>query len=181
MLHLHNKFLEEVRSYFPHLEIVGGLPKSNVINDDLLPKLLIMDDLMSEIFRDPQMADLFTRLSRHNSVSLVFTTQNYFDSGHSKTIVRQCNVQIIFENPMDKVLTRSIGNTIVPKQPDFLNNCFDSLRHFFPQEKFPYILIDGNSNKNMNGIMFRSRIFPDQANDIKPICFFVNSHYIKKR
>ena len=181
MLHLHNKFLEDLRSYFPHLEVIGGLPKSNEINDDLLPKLVIMDDLMSEMFRDPLMTDLFTRLSRHNSVSLVCTTQNYFDSGNSKTIVRQCNVQVIFENPMDKVLTRSIGSAIVPKQPDFLNNCFDSLRHFFPLEKFPYILIDGNANKNMKGIMFRSHVFPDFSNEIKPICFFVNPQYIKKR
>ena len=54
MLHLHNKFLEEVRSYFPHLEVIGGLPKSNDIYDDLLPKLLIMDDLMSELFREAE-------------------------------------------------------------------------------------------------------------------------------
>jgi hypothetical protein len=181
MLHLHNKFLEEIRSYFPHLEIIGGLPKSNDIYDDLLPKLLIMDDLMSEMFREAEMTHLFTRLSRHNNISLVFTTQNYFDSGHTKTIVRQCNVQIIFDNPMDKVLTRSIGGTIVPKQPDFLNNCFDSLRHFFPLEKYPYVMIDGNANKNMNDIMFRSHIFPDEANQIKPICFFVNPQYSKKR
>jgi len=181
MLHLHHKYIDELKSYFPQLEIIGGLPKASNMFGDKLPKLIIMDDLMTDLFKDPGMTDLFSRHSRHNNISLIFTTQNFYDNGSTKTIVRQCNVQVIFDNPMDKVLTRSIGSAITTQQPDFLNNCFQSLRHFFPEEKYPYILIDGSASKKMNDIMFRSHIFPDESNDIQPICFFQNPQYNKKR
>jgi hypothetical protein len=180
MVHLHQQFFDELRKDFPHLELIAGLPKMNDLFEDKLPKLILMDDLMTEIFKEPLMTTLFTRLSRHSSITLVFSTQNYFDSGNTKTIVRNCNIKIIFDDPMDKVLIRSIGSTTMPKQPDFLNNCFDSLRHFFPKEKYPYILIDGQANKFMENIMFRSHIFPNELNEIKPICFFANPHYNKK-
>ena len=179
MVDLHQKFTEELKTYFPHLELILGLPKMSQLFDDKLPKLVIMDDLMRQIFNNSQMLDLFTTLSRHNSISLVFSTQNYFDTGSSKTIVRQCNSKVIFDNTMDKVLTRNIGSELVPRQPDFLNNCFDSLRHYFEDEKFPYIVVDGQSHKHMKNLLFRSRIFPNEHDKINPICFFPNPNYVK--
>lgn len=156
----------------PQLEMVHGLPQQKDLVSDRLPKLIIMDDLMAEIFRDPRMTTLFTQLSHHNSISIIFTTQNYFETGNSKTIVRNCTAKVIFNDPMDKVLIRNIAAGC--SNSDFLFNCFSTLEHFFPEETHPYILIDGVSGKHMKRMMFRSHIFPDENNEIKPICFFVN-------
>lgn len=181
MIHQHRVYCDVLKGFFPNLEVIGGLPKSHNIFGDGFQKLVILDDLMTEIFRSSEMISLFSRLSRHGNTSLVFTTQNYFDSQGNKTIVRQCNVQVIFSDTLDKVMTRTIGSKITTKQPDFLNNCFDALRFYFPKEKHPYILIDGTANKHMNGIMFRSHIFPNELNEINPLCFFENPQYTKKR
>lgn len=182
MIHAHRVFCDVLKTFFPNLEVVGGLPKAhNVFNDGDFQKLVIIDDLMIEIFRSSEMTNLFSRLSSHGNTSVVFTTQNFFESQNNKTIVRMCNAQVIFNNNMDKVMIRNIGSMITTRQPDFLNNCFETLRFYFPKEKHPYILIDGTADQHMNGIMFRSHIFPNQLNEINPLCFFVNPQYNKKR
>lgn len=181
MVENHEKFIDELKTYYPHLEVILGLPKMSQIFDDNLQKLVIMDDLARQIFHSSQMVDLFSVTGRHSSVSVIFTIQNYYDTGSSKTIVRDCDTKVIFDYILEKGVIRNIGTEMVPKQPDFLNNCFDSLRDFFENEKYPYIVVDGNAHLTMNSLMFRSRIFPNAENNINPLCFFPNPQYVKPK
>lgn len=179
-MHLHQQFYKQLKTIFPQIELITGLPKMNEIDQDKLPKLILLDDLMGEIFDSPSMCALFTQISHHASISIIFTSQNYFDTGSKKTIMRNCNYKIVFKDPTDQGVLHSIGRAMVPKQPNFLNTCFDSLKHYFPAAKCPYLLIDGAADETMEGIYFRTNIFPDDDLTIRPICFFPNPQYKKK-
>ncbi len=60
------------------------------------------------------------------------------------------------------------------KSPNFLNNCFATLDHYFRGNRFLYILIDGHTKSPMTELRIRSQIFPGPDNQIRPICFFAN-------
>ena len=177
---LHQDYFNELRQFYPNIEFVKGLPKIYDLQQDKLPKLIIMDDLMREIFASDNMSLLFSHTSHHSGISVIFTTQNYFETGNSKTIVRNCNAHIILDSLVSKVLIRNISMSFSP-QPNFLNNCFKSLKHYYPQERYRYILIDGIADGFMHEMIFRSHIFPDENGEINPICFFENPKYNEKR
>lgn len=60
------------------------------------------------------------------------------------------------------------------KSPNFLNNCFATLDHYFRGNRFLYILIDGHTMSPMTELRIRSQIFPGADDQIRPICFFAN-------
>lgn len=49
------------------------------------------------------------------------------------------------------------------------------MEYYFPQEKFPYILVDGHPMTTSNFMRVRSHIFP-QNGILMPIIFFPNPH-----
>ncbi len=136
MMHIHKRYIDELTTYFPQIELISGLPKTSQLFDNSLPKLLVMDDLMREINADKNIPDLFTRFSRHTNTTLVYCTQNYFDTGNSRILTRKCNVQVFFDDPLDKTYIRNISAKVVSGQSSsFLSNCLDSLRHFYKENR----------------------------------------------
>ena len=61
---------------YPNVEFVEGLPDLNMF-DGVKRTLLIIDDLMHET--NETVSKLFTRVSHHKNVSVVYLTQNLFN------------------------------------------------------------------------------------------------------
>jgi len=137
---------------------------------NFLPKLLLVDDQMVPLLNSPNMEDFFTQDSHHYNCSIFFTLQNYYSSGRSKTILRQCVYKIIFNDPGDRILIRNISCTVAPNA-QFLSKCFQMLEQRFPSD-LHYLLIDTNPRSAMKQMVVRSQIFPNESNEIIPICFF---------
>jgi len=172
MSQMHHETYENMKKYFPGLEYCLDLPKASEIMFDNLPKLIIMDDLSQKLLRCPFMEEIFSRHSRHNSCSMIFTIQNYFADSKSKTIIRQCNYKVIFQSPTDLVLLRHISCQIKPDDGNFLIKVFQKLDKLFPTTRHKYILIDGEPESPMKDLRIRSNIFPNSNGRIEPICFF---------
>lgn len=170
----------ELKQFVPNLELILDLPKPSDIRGDNLPKLLILDDLIIQISNNSFMEELFSQLSHHNSCSIIYTTQNFFSSSRTKTIIRNTNYKVLFRDRSDKLTLRNIGIQIAPEMPNFLNFCFKELEKYFPKENHRYILIDSHSQSPMQELFVRSKIFPDsKTNKIEPICFFINQKQSK--
>lgn len=119
------------------------------------------------------MDQVFSMDSHHQSCSIIFTGQNYFESqGKSKTSIRQCNYNVLFDSTMDKSMLNTIGCRISPSQPSILNDCFLKLKKTFPLDKHRYLFIDGDAKSSLIDLPIRSHIFPDESGEIEPICFF---------
>ena len=69
---------------YPNVEFVEGLPDLNMFDGDKRT-LLIIDDLMQET--NETVSKLFTRVSHHKNVSVIYLTQNLFNNNkHNRTI-----------------------------------------------------------------------------------------------
>jgi hypothetical protein len=49
--HLHEKYFEKLQKEYKFIEIIKGLPQTNDISDDTLPKLIIMVKYFEFIIR----------------------------------------------------------------------------------------------------------------------------------
>jgi hypothetical protein len=46
------------------------------------------------------------------------------------------------------------------------------VEELFPEENYPYLLIDSNKKSLLKKMQVRTNILPDENGAIKPICFF---------
>ena len=87
-----------------------GVPE-DIILHKWFPKggLLIMDDLMAEGGNDKTVLDLFTKLSHHQGITVIYLTQDIFPPGKfAKTISRNAHYLVIFKNPRDQTGIRTL-------------------------------------------------------------------------
>jgi hypothetical protein len=181
--HNNNGYFDRLKSFFPNAELNNGLPNISKLNLDMntLPCLIILDDLMTELLDSPQMVDLLAVQVHHFNLSTIFTLQNYFaPSKFGKTIMRNVNYKVYFYNRLDLRELRNISCQIVPNSPLFMQSNFHFLYKKFPQDPSHYILVDGHFRNKIPSLFVRSRIFPDNNNEIKPIIFFPNPDFNKK-
>ena len=79
-----------------NIEFHEGIP-SEALFDGKRKTLLILDDLMSQV--DDRVENIFTKLSHHKSVSVLFLTQNlFFKSKQARTISLNSHYIVVFQN-----------------------------------------------------------------------------------
>ena len=81
------------------------------IETELFFSCFLLDDLSLEIYKSPFVEQMFIQHSHHNKASIVFTSQNYFNSGR-KTIIRNCNYRVFFQDPTDDVTLRNVSSQL---------------------------------------------------------------------
>ena len=167
-----NPIFEEIKKYFPTARLNFGLPdvaKLN-LNFDNTPKLLIIDDLMTEFLASYDMVKLLSVEVHHCNITTIFTLHNLFaPSKFGRTITRNINYKVVFSNRLDIKEIRNVSLQI-SNQPNFLKTCFDFLNTEFPYEP-SYVVIDGHIKSKLKSLFVRSQIFPDSDGEIRPIFF----------
>ena len=121
---------------FPDVEFNEGLPDVSRF-DGRKRVLLIIDDLMNEA--DQNICNLFTKLSHHRNVSVVFITQNLF---HRNRFVRTMNLNthyiIMFKNPRDAGQVATLARQMYPGKSKFVVEAYKDAT----KEPYGYLLID---------------------------------------
>lgn len=136
---------------------------------------------MTELSRNQFIMQVFTRTSHHENATIICTTQSYFEA--NKVLRDQVNYKIIFHDPTSDVVVRNVSSQLSAEfrtgksESSFLANCFDALKEHFPDEKYPYIVIDSQIRSGNELTRIRSKILPNENGQIQPICFFKNYHY----
>ena len=170
-----NPIFEELKKSFPAARLHFGLPdvtKLN-LNFDNTPKLLIIDDLMTEFLASYEMVRLLSVEVHHCNITTIFTLHNLFaPSKFGRTITRNINYKVLFSNRLDIKEVRNVSLQI-SNQPNFLKESFEFLTREFPSEP-PYIVIDGHIKSKLKTLFVRSQIFPGIDSEIRPIIFFPN-------
>lgn len=126
---------------------------------------------MDPLFADPYMQTFFSNEIHGWNTSVIYTVQNYFNDSKGKTVIRQTNYKVIFNDPAEEGLMASISQKFARGRTTFLAECFDILEHFYPEEKRPYVLIDSHSKTEIKRLFIKSHIFPETDNKIRPIYF----------
>ena len=78
------------------------------------PSLIVVDDHMSDI--NQVVADIFTKISHHRNISILYLTQNLFDENkYVRTISLNAHYLVRFKNPRDASQVCDVGKTDVSK------------------------------------------------------------------
>lgn len=139
----------------------SGLPDFTKIND-AMPRLVILDDLMSDV--NNEVMDLFTRGSHHKNISVLFLVQNIFFGGSKlfRTISLNAHYIILTKNPRDKNQISTLAVQLCPENSAALKNAFRDAT----KNAYTYLLFD-TSQKCPDALRFRTNIFPeDQPRNI---------------
>ena len=132
-------------------------PDSSDYSDDPRPKLIIVDDLMSESPSGCVIANLFTKGSHHNNLSVIFVTQNIFHQGKGmREISLNTHYMVIFRNPRDRAQIQHLSRQVCPDEPRFLQEAY----HDATSKPYGYLLLD-LKQETPDNCRYRTSIFPD--------------------
>jgi len=148
---------QEAYSKLPQVEFHQGLPDTSELQKDKdEAKLVILDDLMSEIVKSPKLTELFTRGCHHWSCSVIHITQDiFFDKRRTNRINSQ--YMVVMKNPADKLTPVNLAKQMFPGQVEGFMQAF---AHATGQPH-GYLLIDLDQN-TPDDFRLRTNIFPDE-------------------
>jgi hypothetical protein len=141
---------------YPQIEFHEGLP--DVAMFDGVPTLLILDDLMGEA--DDVVTRLFTKVSHHRNVSVIYLTQNIFYKT-LRTISLNAHYIVLFKNPRDAGQVSTLARQMYPGNSKFAIEAFKDAT----TTPHSYLLFDLRSEQN-DKLRLRTNIFPGQEHSV---------------
>ena len=137
--------------------MVKGLPDISDLRSFQKPQLLVLDDLIHELKRDPRLVQIFTRGCHHWNLSCIHVVQNlYFEGLRTSRINAQ--YLVLMKNPADKSQIAVLGKQLFPgKHKYFVESYTDAC-----SEPYSYLLVDLSQNMGDN-MRLRSKIFPGET------------------
>jgi hypothetical protein len=140
-----------------NVEFHEGLPDLAQF-DGKLRTLLIVDDLMHET--DDRVSKIFTKISHHANVSVLYLTQNLFYGGkQNRTIALNAHYMVVFKNPRDATQIMHLARQMFPGKSAHMIEAFKDAT----AEPFSYLFIDLKPDTD-DKHRIRSQIFPDETN-----------------
>jgi len=120
------------------IDYIDGFPEKNLLSLNS-HHLIVIDDLMNELGKNLEAANLFTKVSHHLNISVVFITQNIFhQSPVMRTISLNCHYMIHFNNPRDKQQINNLSRQIFPSNSKFLIQAYEEAT----EKPYKYIKVD---------------------------------------
>ena len=105
----------------PDITYIEGLPNEDQFTGD--PKLLILDDLMHEA--GDKVAKLFTKISHHRNVSIIYISQNLFHQNkHARDMALNSHYMVVFKNPRDKSQITYLARQLFPENPNYVRDAY---------------------------------------------------------
>jgi hypothetical protein len=139
---------------FPQVEFHEGLPDVSCF-DGKFRILIITDDLMNEA--NQNVCNLFTKLSHHRNVSVVFITQNLFHRNrHIRTMNLNTHYLVLFKNPRDANQVATLARQMYPSKSKFVLEAFEDAT----KQPYGYLFVDLKPETDER-YRIRTSIFPD--------------------
>jgi hypothetical protein len=132
-----------------------GMPSLEMFDGDART-LVVLDDMMEEIDKNTSM--LFTRVSHHRDLSVIFLSQNMFPKNpHARTISLNAHYMVLFKSPRDVNQFAVLARQMYGSNYKFAVQAFeDATSH-----AHGYILVDMKPQTE-DRFRLRTKIFPDE-------------------
>lgn len=135
------------------------------------PKLIVIDDLMTDREHEGKICDLFVKQSHHRNISVIFMCQNvFYQSRDSRTISLNTKYMVIFKNIRDKYQFFPLARQLYPDNPSDLLRVYKEAT----SKPFGYLFIDLNQ-ETPDFARFRTDVFQKNYS----VCY-IPSEEIKK-
>lgn len=103
------------------------------------PQIVVIDDLMTELGGDKNLANLFTKGSHHLGISVIFIVQNVFHQApQMRTISLNSHYMILLKNPRDKSQIVNLARQLYPTNMKYLQEVYKDAT----SRPFGYLLLD---------------------------------------
>lgn len=146
---------QSIFAKYPNVEFNEGLPDVTRF-DGREPMLVVIDDLMNET--NESVTAIFTKISHHRNVSVVYITQNMFPKNkHARTISLNSHYMILFKNPRDAGQFAVLARQMYPTNSKFAVEAFRDAT----EVPFGYLLVDLKPDTEEKHRL-RSNIFPGE-------------------
>lgn len=149
---------------------IPGLPTEQEIKESL-PHIIVIDDLMTELGGNRKLTSLFTKLSHHLNISVIFITQNLYHQGKEmRNISLNSHYYFIMNCPRDKAQKSHFARSAFPEtSKSFLESYADAI-----STEYGYIKLDF-TQKTPDKYRVQSRITPEEVQhlglDFSPIVY----------
>jgi hypothetical protein len=137
----------------PRITFHKGMPNMDDFSAESGAKLIILDDMMSEI--DNRVINLFTKYSHHKNISVFFITQNLFYKG-MRDVSLNSHYIVNFRNPRDRKQFTYLATQISPRNVKYLEEAYEDSTRL----PYGYLLVDCHQRTDEN-LRIRTSIFPD--------------------
>ncbi|MDI9312028.1 MAG: ATP-binding protein [Limnohabitans sp.] len=148
------------------INLTNGLPTENEINT-IKPDIIIVDDLMNELSDDSSFGNLFTKVSHHKNISIIFITQNLFHQGKQmRNIHLSSHYLVLLKN------TRDLNQIDVLGRQLKLSKEISEAYMDATSKPFGYLILDFKQTTPRTHMM-RTRIFPSEniKGQLSPIIY----------
>ena len=132
------------------------------------PDVLVVDDLMNEKANDPFTHNLFTRVSHHSRVTVIFITQNLYEKGQCK-MKRNAHYIVLMRNPSDKSQLTVLGRQLFPRKKSLLDHFYESYDDA-TRNRYGYLVIDVSPNSDESEKL-KTNILPDKNGKLAIIVY----------
>ena len=166
------EFFQKLELNVPGIEITSELPSVQSLQTNQGHTLLILEDMMQELISSAAHMKLYTVFSSHCSLSILTTTQNYFEQGKfSKTILRNQTFIVLFDSMSDRQATSIISRQLFPHAKNFLTECFTWLQNNVGKRELRYVFVDCVCSDLPPGFdQARTNVLSENT-EFKMICF----------
>jgi hypothetical protein len=149
---VYQTFFNDVKN----VEFHEGLPNLEVF-DGRQRTLLILDDLMHET--DDRVSQIFTRVSHHKNVSVLYLTQNlFYGSKQNRTMSLNSHYLVLFKNARDATQISHLAGQMYPGKSKFMIESYRDAT----SNPFSYLLVDLKPDTE-DRFRLRSNIFPGET------------------
>lgn len=122
------------------------------------PDLIVIDDLMTELGSNKELSNLFTKVSHHLNVNVIFITQNIFHHGKEiRTISLNCHYIVALKNVRDKAQILNLGRQLYPSESEHFREAFEDAT----STPYSYLMIDMKPD-TPDELRLRSQVLPHE-------------------
>lgn len=145
----------DLQKAVPHIEFHKGLPSG--FGDG--SKIIVLDDLMTEVSTSDELVKAFSIYSHHNNISIIFLTQNFFNKGNTRNLTLNCKYIVAMKNPRDTTFIQFLGRQMNGNKNNIpLNEAYaDAMK-----KPYGYVVIDLSQTQN-DMYRYRSSLFAEDC------------------
>ena len=150
---------QSIFAEYPNVIFNEGLPDISQF-DGREPLLLILDDLMD--VTNESVSAIFTRISHHRNVSVIYITQNIFPRNKfARTISLNSHYMILFKNPRDAGQFATLARQMYPEGSTFAIEAFKDAT----SAPYGYLLVDMKPDTD-DRHRLRTNVFPGELTNV---------------
>ena len=141
------------------VEFHEGIPSLDTF-DGQQRTLLVLDDLMQET--DSRVTSIFTKISHHKNVSVIYLTQNlFYGSKQNRTISLNSQYFVLYKNVRDANQAAYLARQMYPGKSAFMVDAFKDAT----KQPYSYLLVDLRPESDER-FRLRTNIFPGEMTHV---------------